>query len=164
MAAAQDNYEAVFELAREAEERTKNFFAELAKRCTHLPAIAAFWQGMSDDEAEHIRMLDEIRASLPDVQLRKPVAPHIIWKAREMLQFFSEKNLGRIETLDDAYELAHELEFSEINTIYCFILEQFIPAEKRRSFLKAEIQAHQNKLTRFAQSFGDARRRKEIKL
>jgi hypothetical protein len=63
--------------------------------------------------------------------------------------------IGPIETLDDAYELAHGLEFSEVNTIFAFLAGEYVPSEHRKEFVRVEITRHLEKLTHFGENFGE---------
>jgi Lhr-like helicase len=65
-------------------------------------------------------------------------------------------------TLDDAYELAHELEHSEVNAVFQFLATDFVPSEERTEYVVAAITRHQNKLMRFNQSHGSRQWRQGI--
>ena len=84
------------------------------------------------------------------------VEPGILWKARQVMKFSPRERLADVFTLNDAYETAHELETSEINTVFTFIMKKFLPWEKRKEFLNAEFKEHQDKLIAFNKNFGDA--------
>jgi len=160
----EETYYTLFDLALSGENKGCDFFNALSATCDGYPEIAAFWKKMAADESDHISLLEELRASLTAEQLSLPTDPSMLWKARKVQQFSVKDTLEKIKTLDDAYERAHELESSEINTVYTFIMEALVSAEQRRSFLKAEIKNHQNKLVLFSETFGDARWRKNIVL
>lgn len=159
-----ETYYTLFDLAITGENKGRDFFNALSATCDDYPEIAAFWKKMAADESDHISLLEELRASLTAEQLNLPADSSMLWKAREVLQFSVKNTLEQIKTLDDAYERAHELESSEINTVFTFIMEAFVSSEQRLSFLIAQIKNHQLKLVLFSKTFGDARWRQNIAL
>jgi hypothetical protein len=66
--------------------------------------------------------------------------------------------------LNDAYELAHELENSEVNSIFKFLTSELIPSDKQEEFIFSTIKQHQQKLLDFDRNFGDSEWRKGIKI
>ena len=64
--------------------------------------------------------------------------------------------------LNDAYEVAHELEFSEINGIFKFLTIEVITSEERSKFMRDEITKHERKLLDFGDTFGDKTWRMQI--
>lgn len=57
-------------------------------------------------------------------------------------------------TLADAYLLAHEIEFSEVNAIFKFLSTESVPLEDRSAFVIAQISQHQEKITSFNRTYG----------
>ena len=66
--------------------------------------------------------------------------------------------MKEIRTLEDAYQLANELENSEINTIYATLVEDFLEKEDRRRFLKSELDIHFQTIIEFAKIFDKTKR------
>jgi rubrerythrin len=153
---------ALFELAITAEEAAQDFYLGLVEKFSHLPTIADFWQKMMEDEVLHVRALREIRASLTPDQFSAPVEPAIWWKAKEVSRFSVQKRLNSVKTLEDAYQSAHYLEYSEINTVFEFLLTEFTSSDKSREFIASQLRDHVEKLTEFSETFGDAVRRSGI--
>ncbi|MEI6128104.1 MAG: ferritin family protein, partial [Pseudomonadota bacterium] len=111
-----ETYYALFDLAITGEKKAREFFTGLAAKCSGHADLAAFWKKLAAEESGHIGMLEELKSSLTARELNLPADHAMLWKAREVLQFSVEESLHKIKTLDDAYERAHELESSEINT------------------------------------------------
>jgi hypothetical protein len=79
------------------------------------------------------------------------------------VQDYLDKDLiGPIKNLDDAYEIAHQLEFNEINTIFKFLANEVVPNNDRRGLLLSTLQEHQDKLMNFNENFGDRAWRRGI--
>ena len=76
----------------------------------------------------------------------------------------SKDLVGSINTLDDAYELAHQIEFSEVNAIFKFLSSELIPFDKQEKIISSGIVQHQQKLLDLSRDFGDREWRKEIKI
>ena len=69
-----------------------------------------------------------------------------------------------IHTLEDAYETAHEVEYSEVNALFVLLAQRFIVQEDRKKIYLAEIREHMAKLNKFTKLFGDSRWRKDINI
>ena len=67
-----------------------------------------------------------------------------------------------INNLDEAYELAHELESSEVNAIFKFLTIEFVSNAEREQFIVSQIDQHQQKLIDFSSDFGSKAWRKGI--
>jgi hypothetical protein len=61
--------------------------------------------------------------------------------------------LGSINSLKDAYELAHQLEYSEVNAIFEFLTVDAIPGNTERGFVRTHITMHQKRLTDFSENY-----------
>jgi hypothetical protein len=70
--------------------------------------------------------------------------------------------VGEVETLADAYQLAHDLEHSEINTVFAFLMRSYVSREDKRRFLDAVFAEHQDRLIEFADQVGGRGRMKAI--
>jgi len=64
--------------------------------------------------------------------------------------------------LDDAYELAHELEFSEINSIFELLAAEPVPSDNQEKLIHSIIVKHQQKILDFSHNFGDKEWRQGI--
>jgi len=83
--------------------------------------------------------------------------------ARKVLQFSVENRLKKIRDLEDAYQLVNELENSETNAIFEFLITNFSSDEETQSFLRSQLNDHIAKLTiGFPTRFRSAVRRREI--
>jgi rubrerythrin len=136
----------LFTWAITAEREAQTLYLGLAERFAHEPQVADFWREMAEEERLHIEGLQQIFESLTPQQQETPADPDTLWKAHELSQFSASKALQGIKTLEDAYELAHELEYSEVNTVFEFILTEFVGDETRRSFVITQLREHMARL------------------
>ena len=74
----------------------------------------------------------------------------------------SKDLLAEVNTLEDAYKLAYDLEFSEVNTIFQFLTIECIPSERLKQLIHSMIDGHLKKISDFSRTFGDKELRKEI--
>lgn len=136
----------LFELAINAEKEARDFYRELARKFQHLPGVAAIWEDLQEDEEAHIQALLDARSGLTPEQLRASVDADVMWKAKAMQEFSVAKGLEVSETLTGAYQIAHELEHSEVNTVFEFMMTEFVDQEDQRAFVAAQLREHLAKL------------------
>ncbi len=154
----------LFVLAIELEYKTADIYEKFAKLFPHVPGLPAFWQGLRDDEIQHVITLQNVSTSLTPEQLLV-CPPKEMWdSALKSQQIISKDLIGAITNLNDAYELAHELEFFEANTIFNFLTSKIIHSGKPEEIDYLAIVKHQQKLMNFCYSFGNREWRKEIKV
>ncbi len=146
-------------LAISAEESARVFYSELSRMFKHMPDVSARWKELSHDEVLHKNGLEEIFSQLSEAELSAP-APGILQKLKETLKDSSlEDKLSSVETLDDAFEIAYRLEYSEVNTAFEIIMSRFVTSAVRQNFVMDLVGEHVAKL----QGFGDAGWRQNIK-
>lgn len=157
-----DSVEALLELAITAEQKNKELYSGLAKMFSPEHSIANFWRGMALEEVQHAQELENIRNSLAPNQLSAPADSSTLEKAKKAVAFSVIESLNSIETLDDAYEMAHDLERSEVNTVFAFIMCKFIPSVKQKEFIMWQLEHHTQKIVKFPEIYGDSSLRKKI--
>jgi hypothetical protein len=144
------------------EKRVGAIYGQLARRFDHHREVFDFWKGMQADEIGHAEALDQIRAALTAADLARPVDAKTWSGAADLERFLARDRVGPVKTLDDAYLLAHEIEFSEINAIFKFLAAKSIPFEDRADFVISQLSQHQEKITSFGRTFGDRAWRRRI--
>ncbi len=152
----------LIEAAIDLECRAAGIYQTLSEKFAQVPGISAFWQGLNKDEIEHAAILKDTRSLLTPEQLSaKP--DNKIWEdiagVRRMLE---QHPVEAIKTLDDAYELAHELESSETNAIFRFLADECVPSGIRKELAHSVLEKHLKKLADFTQNFGDREWRRKI--
>lgn len=118
------------------------------------PAASKIWAQLADDESNHAAELQRILDTMPQDKLDAPVdeeAVRII--SRIVLDVDQVKNrvLNQTKTLKDAYELAHELEYSEVNALFEYCTLGIIPCEDRKDFIVGMINEHLARLDRLSE-------------
>jgi len=156
--------EAIFERAIKIEYKAADIYGEFTQLFSHIPEISAFWQGLTEDEMQHANTLQDVRKSLTSEQLLSTCDKEMSEEVARIQRMLSEDLTASIKNLDDAYELAHKLEFSEVNAIFKFLATEFVPSEEREQFVVSEITQHQQKLIDFNRNFGDRDWRKGISI
>ena len=64
--------------------------------------------------------------------------------------------LDQVRTLADAYELVNEMEHSEMNVVFEFLISSFPADQEVLSFLRAQLSEHVDRLiTAFPERFRD---------
>jgi len=150
----QHTLEELFECAIQIENQAGSIYRELEKRFSHHPESAALWKVLAADEDVHARVLSKALEGAPQEQLAMQ-APADIWaNVSGILNLMSQDLLGSIETLHDAYELAHQLEFSEVNTVFEFLAVDALPGDVEREFVRSHIFMHQRRLFDFKEKYG----------
>jgi rubrerythrin len=151
-----------FQQAIEAENLARDIYVQFAQKFFHVPDVSGFWQGLAYDEAKHAYTLKKAQTALTDEQLKAPADQKLLSMIKNMISFLHTVSQRAIETLDDAYEIAHELEFSELNYVFKCVAGDFMKQEEGEQFVLSEIDEHHKKLVDFPENFGDRIWRKQI--
>lgn len=152
----------LFEYAIELERATETLYRKLEGMFVQYPEVALFWKHYADEENGHASYLERIRTGVDADRLSRPADGVILQKVRQCLDTASRTGLERIENLEDAHQLATELENSETNTIFEFMIVNFSTDELARShqFLRTQLKTH---ITRLENDFPIAFRGKNIR-
>jgi rubrerythrin len=162
-AAGDGSTAALFALAIESEDRARRVYTILGDRFAHVPEAAALFERMMQDEERHLGQLRSIRDALTSGQLAQPAAEGTLPRAKAVILAPVEDRLAAVRTLDDAYELAHELEHAEVNRVFAALANEFIPRAERRAFYLANLKEHAGRLADFASRHGGAEWRRGIR-
>lgn len=154
----------IYEQLINIEFRTGELYAELSKLFFHVSDISDFWRELAKDEIFHMNTLQEIYKSLTDEQLLYS-SDKQMWKYIAKIHALLNTNLiGSIKNLDDAYELAQRIEFSEINEIFTFLVTKYVFSAEQKQLVLSNIIQHNNKFMNFRYKIGDSTLRKQIKI
>jgi hypothetical protein len=138
----------LFELAIGLEQAAEALYQGLSAKFAHVPEVAEFWKEYAVEEAGHARWLVHIQRDLGEDKLSLPADPSLIGRARRLLGVSVVKQLAEVRNLEDAYQLANELENSETSTVFEFFIDSFSERQDTQSFLRAQLQHHVEKLMR----------------
>jgi hypothetical protein len=134
----------LFDYAIQLERAAEALYKALEKIFAHCPEVALFWKHYGDEENGHAAYLERLKSNTDAARLAEPADAKMIWAARECLKASSLERLDHVQNLEDAYQLALELENSETNTIFEFMLHNFSKDELVRSqkFIRAQLNIH----------------------
>lgn len=138
--------ETLISLLLSAEAAVQSFYLRLMELFAHEPNAAQVWWKMAADEAAHIRLLEQIRMSLPPERLQAPADPLWLEQAQAAARFSPDTALSRIQTLEDAYQAAHDQKNSEINAVFEFVMTEFFPGQLRWEFVHNMLREHLQRL------------------
>lgn len=146
----------LFALAIAAETSAAEFYRGLAAKFAGYSDVAEFWQRYATDEIAHARWLARLQGNVSLEQLAARADPVMLENARHAANISAEKLLADVHNLADAYELVNDLESSEINVVFDFLISSFPTDQEILSFLRAQLSEHINRLvTAFPKRFGD---------
>ncbi|MCX7682829.1 MAG: hypothetical protein N2508_12845 [Anaerolineae bacterium] len=155
----------LFDLAIKIERTAQSLYSELARGFAHYQEIASFWEEYALEEADHALWLEKVRDALPPDQLDEPADLRVVEEARKILMVSVDDLLARIRDLEDAYELVHEFESPETNTIFEFLITHFYGREDALSFIRTQLRGHIARITtEFPSRFSSPAARREVKL
>jgi rubrerythrin len=146
MTIARGTVEDLFERSIAAEQAARALYRGFAEQFSHAPEAADYWSDLAEDEESHIEGLKALYAALSPAERQAEADPEAFWKAEELASFSPGERLRAIETLEEAYQLAHDLEYSEVNTVFEFILMTYWNDEERRQFARSQLREHVGKL------------------
>lgn len=94
----------------------------------------------------HAQWLEQIRSTTDPEQLSAPADPDQLENVRRVLQISIENVLEEIDNLEDAYQLVNDVEHSETNAIFEFLISNFSADKKVQAFLRSQLRDHIAKL------------------
>lgn len=139
----------LFEGMVACEKKAAEFYDSLSNRFAAHEKISAFWMRMRDDEFNHASILQTLQGRLTLEQLSDPVEESVLQKLVAVSQLLDEGTEFPPATLGDAYELAHRVETSEVNTIFTFLAFDAVPPEQRKHLVKQQVEEHVESLQDF---------------
>ncbi|MBN2391476.1 MAG: hypothetical protein JXR84_12180 [Anaerolineae bacterium] len=146
----------LFALAIAAETSAAELYRGLAAKFAQYSDVAEFWQRYVTDEIAHARWLARLQGNLSIEQLAARADPVILENARHAANVSVETLLTDVDNLADAYELVNELENSETNIVFNFLISSFPTDQEVLSFLRAQLSEHVERLvTAFPERFKD---------
>ena len=153
---------ALFETAIGIERKAAAFYADMASAFHHVPEVSDFWQQLHREEIEHENILRGVYASLPPEMLAGPPEPLLAIQVTDACRLIDAVAVDAVLTLDDAYELAHDLEFSEVNAVFKLLAMAGVPTETHSRFVIDHIERHQHHLMEFGHAHGGRPWRRSI--
>ncbi len=154
----------IFSLAIAAESKARTLYTEFEMLFCHIPQARALWKQMADDEQLHENKLREMFETLTDEDKLSLKEDALITRAESFVRSIPiAEIIASTRTLDDAYETAYALEYSEVNAVMRFVLTELVAPEARRDFALSNIEEHVSRLEIFSKTICDEACRREIK-
>jgi rubrerythrin len=134
----------LFGYAITLEKAAETLYKQLQKMFAEYPEVASFWKLYADEESGHAEYLTRIRAQVDTSRLSEQADDSMLKKVLHCLEQASPKRLKSVKTLEDAYQLAVELENSETNAIFEFMITNFSTSElaNAHKFLRTQLSIH----------------------
>lgn len=145
-----------------AENAARKVYLGFTHKFISRPDASDFWQTMANDEGDHARILSEMREHVSAEELGMPIDARMAEKADQVKNLDIHKLVNSVDNLDDAYQIAYDLESSEVNAIFNFLTIRFLSTDESYEIISATIDRHLLRLADFARTFGDAEHCKHI--
>lgn len=152
-----------FELAIQGEYAALELYNGLIRKFAGYPDVVALWRIFAAEEVEHARALEKIFAALPPEQLAAPADPDMFHAAQEAQRVSVPDLLAQVHNLEDAYQLVTELENSETNAVFEFLITHFESNEEVSTFVLAQLREHIARLQTVPEKLGGHYQRLQIK-
>ncbi len=137
----------LFNYAISAESYAEAIYLAFERMFAADPSVAAFWHRYAAEERGHARWLEDVLAKLPEATQVAPADNEMLETARRLTAAPLDEVLAGIETLEGAYQLAHELESSEVNTIFEFLLATFASDTEATQYARQQLSDHTARLS-----------------
>lgn len=154
----------LFTLAIAAEESAEALYRGLAAKFSCYAEVADFWRQYAVEEAGHALWLMRLRDHLDAERLAAPADPLVLENAYRALRLSVETALARVHNVEDAYQLANDVESSETNAVFYFLVTNFAYNDEVLSFLQSLLEDHVARLMyAFPRRFRDRQSRLAVK-
>ncbi len=138
----------LFEYAIAAEYYARELYHGFGHLFAADPRVAEFWQRYAAEEMGHAAWLERVLKKLPPETSDAPADAEKLETAGHMIKVPLEHALAKVDTLEDAYQLAHELESSELNTMFEFLLLTFADDPQATQIVRDQLSVHIARLTK----------------
>ena len=136
----------LIELAIALERFNEAYYRGLQETFSHAPDVREFWQAYADEEDGHARWLEQLRERVKDKLATRLEHPHLVEAAQRLLKITPEEHLSQVSNLEGGYQLAVELENSETNTIFEFLILNYSLTAQAANFLQTQLHSHIKRL------------------
>jgi regulator of RNase E activity RraB len=153
----------ILERAIETKEKVGQIYLRFAELFSHIPEIEEFWKRMNFNQSTHADWLKEIKESLTEEQILS--LPEVEWvlKTHSIKSLFDKHSGKEIDNLHDAYEIAYEIEFSEVNDLFKMLSSEFISSEEKKNIILTAIDVHKQQIMNLLEKFDDIALMKDVK-
>ena len=142
-----------FFLAIDIEHQLSELYGSLSDLFSNDRIGATLFQDLKKDELKHYHDLNSIHESLSAQILSSDADEELQKIAGRTKNVLDQIDTKMVKNLDEALELVHQLEFSEVNETNRFLTSSFVSAEDRRDFILSEITVHQKRILDFRKGY-----------
>lgn len=143
----------IFEKAIETKRRVGQIYRQFARLFSHIPEVEDFWRKMNINQITHADWLKETKESLTKEQILSLPEVDLVLKIHSIKSLFERHAEKAVENLLDAYEIAHEIEFSEVNDLFKMLSKDFISSEEKKNLILDEIDEHSKQIKYLPEKF-----------
>lgn len=155
------NLDTLLKKSMELEKAQAGIYEGLEKKFAFSKEISEFWASMAEDERSHYDHIVDMHNKLSPDKLSMEVTDELYSKVCKGLNELKSSRLKEVCDLDDACNLANEVEDYETVAVFEFVHTKFM--RDSRMEISNIILEHLDKLASFADRFGPANERKTIK-
>lgn len=145
----------IFEHAIETKRKVGQIYQKFAELFSHIPEVENFWRKMNMNQITHADWLEETKESLSEEEILSLPEVELVLKTHSIRNLFDKHSEKEIGTLHDAYEIAHELELSEVNELFRVLSSQYISSEEKKNLVLDTIEEHKQQIIDLAKRFED---------
>ncbi len=156
------DYQQVFEIAIAAERSAQRLYLDIVQMFASYQPAVELWNALAHDEEHHARVLEYIRSTFAPEAFQRPVDPLLEEQALVLSRLNQEQMKASITNLDEAYQLTHELEHSEINTMFEFLVRAFLTDLELETKAMQNLREHLRRLVQAQETLGSAEVRRSI--
>lgn len=97
-------------------------YLEFSRKFSRSRKVATLWRRMSNEEDIQQLMIYRAMRSLPRKDLEEPADPKLIGRLILAEKVMSKIDINNIHNMKEAYALAHDFEYSEINNVFEYLI------------------------------------------
>jgi hypothetical protein len=143
----------IFESTIETKRKVGQIYKQFAELFSHIPEVENFWRKMNLNQITHADWLEETKESLSEEEILSLPEVELVLKTHSIRNLFDKHSEKEISTLLDAYEIAHELELSEVNELFRILSSQYISCEEKKNLVLDTIEKHRQEIVDLAKRF-----------
>jgi len=131
----------------------RDLYVTLSNSFPSHPEVEETWKQMAVDESRHASILRQTRDALPRGCLSRPLVATESALIDSVETELACAAMVDLRTLDDAYEVAHGLESSEVNTVFQILVSCHTEDLATSALLDAQFDEHLGRLKDLANRF-----------
>ncbi|MEJ2567625.1 MAG: hypothetical protein P8Z50_01910 [candidate division WOR-3 bacterium] len=153
----------IFERAIETKRKVGQMYLRFAELFSHVPEVEDFWKKMNLNQMAHADWLKEIKESLTEEQILSLPEVEMVLKTHSIRKLFDKHLNKEIDNLHDAYQVAQEIESSEVNDLFEILSSEFISSGEKKALILDAIEQYRKQIMSFPSKFQDGMEMKKIK-